>query len=402
MDTELKPGIHWVGYIDWHIRDFHSYITDRGATYNAYLVQDESAALIDTVKAPYYKNLLHNIETWTDPATIDYIVVNHAEPDHASALPKIVEALPNATIVCNAKCKGILEGYNETAGWTWKIVQSGETLSLGNRTLQFFDTPMVHWPDSMVTYVPEEKLLFSMDAFGQHVATSARFDDLADLDQIMAEARKYYANIVMPYGKQVVKAIEALSTLEIEMIAPSHGVIWRSHIPTILEAYQDWVVCRPKPKVLVLFDTMWDSTRMMADAIIDGAAKPGILAKPIHVRATTDTETVADVLDAACIAVGSATFNQTLMPTMAGTLTYIKGLRPTNKAGFAFGSHGWGKGSVEAISEYLDGFKWDILRQPILSKWRPTKEILKECREAGAMLAEEAQKRAEALATTPA
>jgi len=338
MNTSLRPGIDWVGFVDWNVRDFHSYSTNRGATYNAYLVRDEKTALIDTVKGPYVRQLLAHIQALADPKRIDYVVCNHAEPDHSSALPQVLAALPNATLVCDRKCQETLGLYYDTAAWKVQVVKTGDRIALGRRTLQFIETPMVHWPDSMFTYVPEETLLFSMDGFGQHYASSHRFDDEEPLDDVMQEARKYYANIVMPYGKQVAKVLEAAAGLEISMIAPSHGVIWRTHLAEILAAYRDWAVCRPKAKVLVVYDTMWGSTAEMAQAILDGASVPDVEARLFAVRSTDLTTLATEVLDTATVAFGSATLNQTLMPMAAAVLNYWQGLRPVGKAGFAFGS----------------------------------------------------------------
>jgi flavorubredoxin len=392
MNTTLRPGIDWVGYIDWTVRDFHSYVTARGATYNAYLVRDEKTALIDTVKHFYADTLLRHISAIAPPESIDYIVVNHGEPDHSSSLPSVMGACPNAEIVCTAKVRQTLEEHYDTGGWRFREVADGDTLSLGRRTLQFAATPMVHWPDSTATYVPEEKLLFSMDAFGQHYASANRFDDEVPLGEVMEEAKTYYANIVMPYGRQVQRAMKALGGLDIEMIAPGHGVIWRSHVAEILEAYRDWMVCRARPKVVVLFDSMWGSTETMAKAIVEGAAEvEGVTVKLFHVRRTEATFIVPEVMDTAVLAAGSSTLNQTLMPAAAATLTYLQGLRPTGKAGLAFGAYGWGStGGAEAVQDYLEATKVEILRPPLKGKYTPTDEVLAECREAGRMLAEKA------------
>jgi flavorubredoxin len=392
MNKTLKENIDWVGYVDWSVRDFHGYNTARGATYNSYLVRDEKTALIDAVKKPYAGYLLKNIKELTDPAKIDYIVANHAEPDHAGALPDVVAACPGATVICTQKCQDTLSSYHNTEGWNWKIVKSGDTVSLGKRTLTFIETPMVHWPESMFTYVPEEKLLFSMDAFGQHFSSAYRFDDEVDVDVVMEEAKKYYANIVMLYGKQTQKALAAAADLDIEMIAPAHGVIWRTNIGRIIAAYKEWTVCKPVPKVLVIYDTMWDSTKIMGEAIVDGAAENGVDAKLIYVRATGLTEIATEALDASAFAFGSSTLNQNMMPMMAATLTYLKGLRPAGKVALAFGSHGWGKGGSEAIHEFIQTMGVEILRDPVKSKWRPTAETLQECREAGKLLADRARK----------
>ncbi len=396
MNTSLRPGIDWVGYIDWTVRDFHSYVTARGATYNAYLVRDEKTALIDTVKHFYAETLLAHIREIAPTETIDYVVINHGEPDHSSSLPAVMAACPGAAVVCTKKVRQTLEDHYDTAGWTFREVASGDTLSLGTRTLQFHSTPMVHWPDSTATYIPEERLLFSMDAFGQHYASANRFDDEVPIREVMEEAKTYYANIVMPYGRQVQRTMEALSGLEIDMIAPGHGVIWRSHLERILGAYRDWMVCRATPKVVVLFDSMWGSTEAMARAIVEGASSlDGVTVKLFHVRRTEPTFIVPEVMDAAVVAVGSSTLNQTLMPAAAATLTYLKGLRPTGKAGFAFGAYGWGNtGGAEAVQDYLEETKIEVLRPPLKAKYKPTDAVLAECREAGRMLAEAAAARA--------
>ena len=387
MDTSLHENIDWVGYVDSDVRDFHGYKTARGSTYNSYLVRDEKTALIDTVKAPFVDTLLSHVSELTSLNNIDYIICNHAEPDHSGGLPSVMKACPSAELVCDEKCRKALSMHYDTNGWKWKIVADGDSISLGKRSLVFIETPMVHWPESMFTYVPEEKLLFSMDAFGQHYASANRFDDEESLDVIMEEAKTYYANIVMLYGKQISKVLDRAATIEIEMIAPSHGVIWRKNLGTIISAYKDWVVCKPSPKVLVLYDTMWKSTQLMAEAILEGASAEGIDAKLFNVRDTHITTLATETLDAAAIAVGSPTLNMTIMPHIAAALTYLKGLRPAGKSGFAFGSYGWAKSGPSEIEECLKGMKVDILREPILSQFVPTEDILSECREAGKLLA---------------
>lgn len=395
MDIKLRENIDWVGHVDWTVRDFHSFKTTRGATYNAYLVRDEKTALIDTVKAPFAERLLKNIGELTELANVDYVVCNHAEPDHAGALPRIMEALPNATLVCDKKCETTLGRYFDTSAWKFKNVADGDTLSLGKRSLQFVLTPMLHWPESMFTYVPEEKILFSMDGFGQHIATSARFDDEVNMAQVMEEAKSYYANIVMPFGRQVASTLEKAASLDIEMIATSHGVIWRSHCDKIIDAYKDWSVCRPKAKVLVIYDSMWDSTGQMARAILAGASVSGVEAKLLHVRKESLTSIADEVLDAAAVAFGSATLNRGMMPKMSAVLSYFKGLRPTGKVGFAFGSYGWGKGAPEAITACIEELGWEITHEPIKALYRPRPDVLNFCHEAGATLAEKAKTLAE-------
>jgi flavorubredoxin len=394
MSTTLRENIDWVGYVDWDVRDFHGYSTDRGATYNAYLIRDEQTALIDAVKAPFADELLKHIAALTDPSKINLVVSNHAEPDHAGGLTRVMKELSGATLVCDQKCAAALAQHHDTSRWKMRIVATGDAISLGRRTLHFIETPMVHWPESMFTYVPEERLLFSMDAFGQHYATSQHFDDEVSLPTVMEEAKTYYANIIMPFARQVIGVLKKTAELEIDMIAPAHGLIWRSHAREILEAYERWAEFQVRPKVLVIYDTMWDSTGQMARAIHEGASLPGVEAQLIHVRHSNLTRIATEVLDAAAIAIGSSTLNQGLMPMAAAVLTYLKGLRPLGKVGLAFGSYGWGKGGPEGVDECLRAMKWEVLRGPLKAQYRPTQQVLDECRQAGRLLATNAKEMA--------
>ncbi len=391
MTTQLRDGIDWVGFVDWHVRDFHGYETARGATYNAYLVRADKTALIDTVKGPHADHLLHSVKRFVDLSAVDYIVCNHAEPDHSSGLPSVVSACPNAIVVCTPKCRRALSLYYDTSGWSFREVKTGDRISLGGRTLSFIETPMVHWPDSMFTYLAEDKILFSMDAFGQHYSSTPRFDDENPLPTVMEEARIYYANIVTPYSRRVAETLRAAEALDIEMIAPSHGIVWRSHIDEILRAYENWSECRPKNKVVVMFDTMWNSTAAMADAIHAGASLPGTTVELIWIRKVSLTRIATEVLDAACVAFGSATLNQGMLPMAAAALTYLKGLRFPNRVGVAFGSCGWGKGGAEAVDRILrEEMKWEVIREPIKAMYAPGEDVLTVCRDAGRSLARRA------------
>ncbi|NLF07119.1 MAG: FprA family A-type flavoprotein, partial [Pirellulaceae bacterium] len=386
----LRENIDWVGAVDWNIRDFHGYDTERGTSYNAYLIRDEKTALIDAVKAPFAAELLRNVSALCDLSQVDYVVCNHAEPDHAGALPETLRAMPRATLVCDKKCAEALDAYFDTSGWKIKIVADGDSLPLGRRTLRFIETPMVHWPESMFTLLPEERILFSMDAFGQHYASGVRFDDESDLAVVMQEAKTYYANIGMPYAKPVLQCLDKLSGVDVDMIVPSHGLIWRRHAAEIVAAYRDWANHRCEPKVLVLYDTMWQSTDAMARAIIEGASLPGVTPLLLNVRRSNLTRVATETLDAAAVAVGSPTLNRRMMPMIAAALCYLEGLRPQGKAAVAFGSYGWGRGGPEDVNDALKRMQWDVLRDPIRSKWRPTEAILEECRQIGRELAEKA------------
>ena len=390
----LKENIYWVGYVDWDVRNFHGYSTTKGSTYNSYIIKDKKIAVIDSVKAPYADDLVKNILEHTDLDKVDYVICNHAEPDHSGSIPVLMDICPNAELVCNAKCQKALSMHYATEGWNFKIVDESSELSLGKNTLKFINTPMAHWPESMMTYVVEEKLLFSMDAFGQHYASSGRFDHEEFLPDVLDEAKKYYANIIMLYEGPVAAALQKASTIDIEMIAPSHGVIWTKNISDIVNCYKKWMVTKATSKVLIFFDTMWRSTAMMADAIYEGANIEGVDVKKYDLKFTNITEIATESIDCAAIAVGSPTLNKGLMPKVAESLTYLKGLSPKNKAAIAFGSYGWAKkGGQHQVLDYLKDMGCEILlEEPIVSQFVPTEEILEECRKAGKMLAEKALK----------
>ncbi|MDD5728684.1 MAG: FprA family A-type flavoprotein, partial [Victivallales bacterium] len=343
MLEELKKNVFWIGFTDWDVRDFHGYHTRRGSSYNSYLIRDEKIVVIDSVKAPFAKNLLQNISELTSPEKVDYVVCNHAEPDHSGSLPVLMAACRNAELLCNAKCRETLELYYDTSGWKFRVVDESVKISLGRYSLTFMNTPMAHWPESMFTYVPEIRLLFSMDAFGQHYARSERFDDQVPLAELMQEAKTYYANIIMLYGNSVQKVLGRAAGLDIDMIAPSHGMIWRKHIPLIIDAYKRWSTFKAEAKVLIFFDSMWHSTEKIAAAIYDGARETGVSVRKYDLKCTHITKIAEETLDAAVLAVGSPTLNKGMMPTVAAALTYLKGLAPRDKAALAFGSYGWAK-----------------------------------------------------------
>lgn len=391
MTTELVKDIFWVGYIDWSVRNFHGYITDRGSTYNSYLIMGEKNVLVDTVKAAYAGTLLANVKAHIDLDKIDYIICNHAEPDHSGSFPAVMAACPNATLVCNAKCKDALSRHYDTTGWKIQVIKDTDKLDIGSgRTLQFFDTPMVHWPESMATYVVEEGLLFSMDAFGQHYASAFRFDDESDMTEVMEEAKTYYANIVLPYGRPVANALKRLGALDLKMVAPSHGVIWRKHFAEIVKCYSAWMVCKPAPKVIIAYCTMWNNTKKMAEAVAQGAMEFPVDVKLFNMDTVNNTKLVTEMMDCAAFAAGSPTLNQGLMPRMASALTYLRGLKPTGKAGFAFGSFGWASKGAEECATYLQAMQAEPVMPTVNCRFAPTEEVLEKCREAGRLLAQKA------------
>ena len=377
---EVKKGIYWVGAVDWSMRSFHGYSTRRGSSYNAYLILDEKITLIDTVKAPFVAELLERISSVVDPKEIDYIVSNHVEPDHSGSLPIMAKCCPNAKIVTSAPngLKGLTGRYGELP---YQAVKTGETLALGKRTLSFVATPMLHWPDSMVTYCPEEKLLFSNDAFGQHLAANRRFDDENDFHIIMEEAKKYYANILMLYGKQAQTALAALGALPIEMILTGHGVSWRAHIPEILDAYKKWSAGELEEKAVVVFDSMWGSTERLARAITDAFTAKGVPVAYFDLRADHISDVITEVLTAKYLAVGSPTINNQMMPPVAAFLCYLKGFVPKGRKAFAFGSFGWGGQSVGLVEDELKAAGCEICLEKIRVKDVPTQDDLAVLRE---------------------
>lgn len=360
--TEIKPDVYWVGGIDWIERNFHGYTTDRGSTYNAYLILDEKITLIDTCKPPFADELLERIADVIDPAKIDYVISNHVEQDHSGAIPAIMTAAPNAKIVTSDPhgLKGLKAHYGEA--YEYIPVKTGDTLNIGKRTLTFAATMMVHWPDNMVTYSAFDKILFSNDAFGQHYASSKRFDDEVGLPEVLDQAKKYYANIVMPYSRHVVKALGALGGLDFDMIAPSHGIIWRSHVADILDIYQKWSSLVPDEYAIVVYDSMWHTTEAMAQQILEAFIEAGIPARLFDLKVDHISDIMTEVLSARYIAVGSPTLNNGMMPTVASFLWYLKGLSPKDRIGIPFGSYGWGQNGPQEVAELLEkcGFTQDF------------------------------------------
>jgi len=380
--VEIKPDIYWVGGIDWDLRNFHGYEIQRGTTYNAYLIVDKEITLVDTVKHYLFDEMLARIKEIVDPQKIDYIVSNHVEMDHSGSLPKMKKEAPDAKIITSTRGeKGLLRHYKKDLGF--RVVKSGDTLNIGKRTLHFVHIPMVHWPDSMVTYIPSDKLLLPNDAFGQHIASSERFDDEIEWGILREEAAQYYANIVMPYGDQVKKALEAVSGLKFDMIAPSHGIIWRSRIPKIIEEYKKWASFEAEKKALIIYDSMWGSTEKIAYALYEGISESGIPVNMRNLKNTHISDIITDIQDSKLILLGSPTLNNGMMPSMGGFLTYLKGLRPRNRIGFVFGSYGWGGQAVGEIEKILKDLSWDIPFDSININYIPDEEELNNAKDIG-------------------
>ncbi|OPL16455.1 MAG: MBL fold metallo-hydrolase [delta proteobacterium ML8_D] len=381
---EIAKDIYDVGVIDWNIRDFHGYSTYQGTSYNAFLIVDEKIALIDTVKKEFSDQFLENITKIVDPKKIDYVISNHTEMDHSGSLPRVMHKTgENKPLYCSKMgLKNLSRHFPQK--WNYHGIASGETLSLGKRTLTFLETRMLHWPDSMFTYVKEDKILFSSDAFGQHYAGHEKFDDQIG-DSIMPHAKKYFANILLLYSPLILKLLEKVAEpgLEIDMICPDHGVIWRKDPGKIINAYAKWSRQEPEQKAVVVYDTMWHSTETMAEEIAQGIVEEGIIARPMHIRSSHRSEIMTEVLDAAAVIVGSPTINNQLFPTVSDFLTYMKGLKPKNKIGAAFGSYGWSGESVKLITQELEAMNFDIIDPGIKIQYVPDQDGKNACLELG-------------------
>lgn len=387
--VELTKGVYWVGAIDWNGRDFHGFTTPGGTTYNSYLVVGEKTALIDTVKAPFAGEMLRRISQIIDPSKLDYIVVNHMEPDHSGSLAELKKQT-NAKILITKRGVDILNGYFRDEGsekWDFETVQTGDQLDLGSKTLIFLEAPMLHWPDSMETFLKEDRILFSNDGFGQHIATSKRYD--FEVGDVIPEAAEYYANILMPFHMPLLSYFRVLEELEIEplQIAPSHGIIWKQDLKKILEAYRAWANGEVKEKVLVIYDTMWGSTEIMANEIAETVLAEGVEVKLLNLRKNTRSHIMKEMLDAAVFAVGSPTLNNGLFPTVGDFLIYLKGLRPQKKKALAFGSYGWGGGAVKIVEQELKNAGIEVLEPGLQVKYRPYEKELEGCRKLGEQLA---------------
>ena len=383
---KILPDIYSVGVVDWNMRTFHghTYSTKRGTTYNAYLILDEKVALVDTVLGHFSKELIGNIEQVIPVEKIDYVIANHVETDHSGALPEIMKLAPRAKVLGTEKCReGLYRNYY--GNWDFQAVKTGDKLRLGKRSLSFIEAPMIHWPDSMFTYCPEEALLLPNDAFGQHYATSERFDDQTDQCALMDEAAKYYGNILWPFGAVILKKIEEILklSLSIRMIAPSHGIIWRSEPMKIINTYLSWAKNQTKAKVVVAYETMWGATEKMARHMVEGITDAGVEARLFDIAVSDRSEVIKEMLDAAGFMFGSSTHDNDMLPNFAGFLKFVKGLKPKNRMACVFGSYGWAGGAEKEIEAVLKEAGMDLAAPPLSVKYAPDENEIKRCYEYG-------------------
>lgn len=388
MSFHIKNNVNWVGKIDWELRKFHGdeYSTHNGSSYNSYLIQEEKVALIDTVWTPYAKEYVENLQKEIDIKQIDYIIACHAENDHSGALPELMRHIPDTPIYCSKNGVKSLKGlYHQD--WNFQVVKTGDTLSLGSKELIFVEAPMLHWPDSMFAYLTGDEILFSNDGFGQHYASEHIFNDLVDQSELMAECIKYYANILTPFSPQVTKKIhEVLGfNLPLDMICTSHGIIWRDNPAQIVEQYLKWADNYQENQITLLYDTMWDSTRVMAEQIAAGIREvdPVTTVKLFNVAKTDKNDLITEVFKSKAILVGSPTVNNGILVAVAGLLEEIKGLKFKNKKAAAFGSYGWSGEAVKIINERLNQSGFELASDGLRLTWAPDEQSRQLCRDFG-------------------
>ncbi len=377
--VEIKKDVYWVGVKDWNLREFHGYNTPDGSTYNSYLIMDEKITLVDGVKAYLTHEQIARVKSMVDFSKISYVVVNHVEQDHSGSIPEIMKLAPQAVIVTNSAGKMALEAHFDTTGWQYYIIKTGDSLNIGKRNLSFLTTPMLHWPDSMMTYVAEDKLLLPNDGFGQHLCCEALLVKDYPNDLVMKAAKSYYANILLPYGQQAEKALSAAGEmkLDIDMIAPSHGLIWsgKEEVNQILGAYASWAKGETNHKAVIVYDTMWGATAKLAETAMAEFQDAGINVVKHNLGISHISDVITDVLDAEYVLIGNPTLNNQMFPRVAAFVTYMKGLAPKGKKGLAFGSYGWRPGVAKEIKQVMDDLGWktaDVFEE----KYTPKSDVL--------------------------
>ncbi len=388
MSIMITDKVSWVGKVDWELQKFHGeeLSTHKGSTYNSYLIQDEKTVLIDTVWTPYRDEFIARLQNSIDLNKIDYIIANHGEPDHSGALPALMKHIPDTPIYCTANGVKSLRGqYHQD--WDFRVVKTGNKLDIGSQELMFIEAPMLHWPDTMFTYAMGEGILFSNDAFGQHLASESLYNDRVDQSELMHECLKYYANILTPFNRQVDRKIKEFVALNlpVNIICPSHGVIWRDNPLQIVQQYSRWANNYQENQVTILYDTMWDSTKKMAQAIARGitAADKDIAVKIYNIGQRDKNDIITEVFKSRAILVGSSTINRGILSAAAGILEEIKGLSFSGKKAAAFGSYGWSGESIKIISQELRDGGFEVINEGLRCLWSPDAENEQRCFEFG-------------------
>lgn len=383
---EIKKNIFWVGVKDWELRRFHGHelSTHRGSTYNSYLIKDQKTVLVDTVWDPYKEDFVERLEKEVGLKNIDMIIINHVEPDHGGSLGSIMDKIPDTPIYCTKNGAEIIKRHFHKE-WNFNIVKTGDTINIGEYDLVFVEMQMLHWPDSLLTYVKGANVALSNDAFGQHFSPASLFNDEVDECELYQEAIKYYANILTPFSHLIKKKVEQIRALNlpIEMIAPSHGVIWRDNPVQIIDKYYEWSQDYNEGTAVIVYDTMYESTKKMAEAIGEGLAKQGVKFKLYNNSVTDQSDLLTELFKAKGMIIGSCTVNNTVLRSIAGLLDEIKGHKFKGKLGAAFGSQGWSGEAPKIISKHLEESGIKVVAEPIQFKYVPTPEELQQCVEFG-------------------
>ena len=391
---EIANNIYSVGCRDWDMRDFHGYSTYEGTTYNSFLILGKKNILIDTVKEKFGKELLSNISRFIDPKKIDAVISNHSEMDHSGALPKIMHRIGiEKPLYCSKMgVKNLKDNLNED--FNFQIIKHGENITFGERNFSFLETKMLHWPDSMFTYLADEGILFSSDAFGQHFASDMFFDDEIG-DEVIPHAKKYYANILLHFSAKVQSLLKdvAKMNLKINMICPDHGIIWRDNPSKIIGLYDKWSKQEPQKKVVIIFDSMWESTTKMARQITSGVESEDVNVRLMNTRKWHRSDILTEIIEAGALAVGSPTLNNNIFPVIADVMTYIKGLKPQNKIAAAFGSFGWSGEAVRILNKEFAEMKWNIVDEGVRVKYVPSEDDLNRCFDLGVKIAKALKER---------
>jgi len=383
---QIKPSVFWVGAIDWDLRHFHghTYYTKRGGTYNSYLIMDEIPTLVDAVLGDFCQEMIDRIKEITPLELIKQIVVNHVEPDHSGSLPELLKLIPNVKLFGTAKCKEGLQKYYQ-GNWDFQVVKTGDEINTGQKTIKFLEVPMIHWPDSMFSYIPQDKLLLSNDGFGQQWACNERFDDEVDQTILYEETAKYYASILWPWSNIINLKLQELQKLkwEIDMIAPAHGLIWRQNPLQIVDWYRKWSANQSEKRVVLVYETMWNSTKQMAEAIAQGLNEINVPYQLFDINQTDKTDVLTATLDAKGYLFGSAAYDNDMLPNLAGFMYYLRGCHPQNRVAGAFGSFGWGGGATKTLEQFITDMKLSMPLPSLSLQWRPTSEELEKGKQFG-------------------
>lgn len=394
MKKHIKNNVYWVGKIDWDLKKFHGedYSTHRGSSYNSYLICEEKTVLVDTVWIPFADEFLKNLMNEIDIKKIDYIIANHGEVDHSGALPLLMQYIPDVPIYCTANCVKSLKGqYHKD--WNFKVVKTGDKLDIGNgKELIFIEMPMLHWPDSMAVYLTKDNILFSNDAFGQHYAHEGLFNDLADQCELYYEAMKYYANILNPFSKILLKKLKEIEEMKlpIDIIATSHGAIWRKDPLQIVEKYAKWADSYCENQITILYATMWNGTKTLAEKIAEGISNvdSSVKIKLMNISKSDYNDMAVEVFKSKIVLIGSATIGNSILPPVAGFIYLLKELKFTNKKAASFGCYGWSGEGVKILNDLMSQAGFEILNDGLKVQWVPDEKTQSEAIEFGKKIAE--------------